>query len=100
MDADGITRVALFNCPRCGHRMDAFGSSTGEHAAPRVGDVNACMYCGCAMVFIDALGTGALQVRPMTDKEIAALSEDERRELARIRSFVREVMRPEQAKQN
>jgi len=100
MDADGITHVERFRCPRCGYQMDALATSTGEHAAPSVGDINACMACGLPMVFIDPFGTGVLRTRPMTDAEVEALSEEQRRELARIRLFAENVMRPRGAKLN
>jgi transcription elongation factor Elf1 len=83
-DRPELTRIATFQCPRCGKKMDTMGTSRGEAGTPNCGDVAACMYCGLPMVFDHAPLTGMMCLRTMTDADVEALSSDQLHELARV----------------
>jgi len=82
-----ITRVARFECPRCGYQCDAFGTTRGEAGAPEPGCVAGCMACGLPMVFDTDPLTGMLRLRTMTPADAENLSAGQVRELARIQQF-------------
>jgi len=82
-----ITRLANFDCPRCGYKANAVGTSRGEAGTPSVGDVCGCMACGLPMIFDTDPLTGMMRLRTMTPADAEHLSADQVRELARIQQF-------------
>jgi len=93
-DEPDVTRVAVFHCPRCGHKSDAIGSSDGSVGTPGPGDVCGCLACGLPMVFdVDPL-TGLLRLRTMIRAEFDALSDHQQRELMRVSAFAQQVFQP------
>jgi hypothetical protein len=97
---DGVTRLPLFPCPQCGHKMDAVGTTRGVPQAPSVADVCGCIACGCPMIFIDPFGDGQLTLRAMTADEFAALEPHARAELDRVRAFATRVYQPMKTRMN
>jgi hypothetical protein len=81
-----ITRLPPQPCPICGTPLDAAGpvDVDGPPATPAPGDWTCCAYCLQWLVFLPGGG-----LRPVTDREWLALSDDERVQLTAQRERVR-----------
>src|SRR6266498_2956871 len=74
-------------CPTCGHRINAAGDPNNpEVRAPVPGDATVCMGCGAFLRFIDGL-----DLRALTDEEVAALVGEERAAYDVMRETIRQA---------
>ena len=63
-------------CPECLERLDAATSTGLDPRGPRPGDFTICAFCGAKLRYTDAL-----ELRPVTEDELAAQSEALQRQL-------------------
>lgn len=74
-------RVGSRKCPQCGHDYNCVAGGIRDfEREPRARDLCVCGYCRAILVFDEKLN-----LRLMTDIEEAALSTEERSQVARVR---------------
>lgn len=96
-----ITRIVDFTCPYCRHVSNAAGTVDGMPSSPVPGDICACLECGGPMVFIlDPIDGHTLRLRRMNQTDAAALSPEQKSELAKVAYFARHVLPVERARRN
>ena len=79
-----VTRLPPTRCPACGRPLDAAGTTDGSAGTPGPGDLTACLRCGEPLRFTDTM-----DVRRLTELELAELPIADYRELLRVRNFAR-----------
>ena len=76
-------------CPSCGARLDASTDTDFKGSVPSEGDISVCGYCQNIAVF-----RADQTLRPMTAREWAAMSPDERQQLERVKLALDRVGSP------